>query len=66
MIFVTSFAKLWTKLIGLKSFGCSTSSFLGSSVVKAMLRAENPIIFLLQIAEIAAVMSCFIIGQQVL
>jgi hypothetical protein len=64
MIFVTNFAKLWTKLIGLKSFGCSATSFFGTSVIYAVLRTENPINFLLQIAETTAIMFYFIIGQQ--
>jgi hypothetical protein len=41
-------------------------SFLGSNVIYAVLRAENPIIFLLQTTELAVMMSCFVIGQQVL
>jgi hypothetical protein len=49
--------------MGRKSFGCSAESTLGSKVMKAVLRTSRLMNFLLQIAEIAAMISSFIIDQ---
>jgi len=65
-IFVINLAKLCTRLIGLKSFTISAPSFFGIMVIYAELRRPKLSNFLPQIAEIAAIISAFKIGQHTL
>jgi hypothetical protein len=63
---MTSLAKLWMRLMGWKSLAHDAPSFLGISVMKIELRSLKFLKSLLQTAEIAAMMSSFIICQQLL
>ena len=63
---VMSLANEWTKLIGLYSLMFVASSFLGIKVIYAELSTSKLAIFLLHIAETAAIISFLIIAQHVL
>jgi hypothetical protein len=63
MIFVTSFAKLWIRLIGLNSFAATASSFFGIKVRYAELSSHNFLESPCCSDNIAAMKSAFITGQ---
>jgi hypothetical protein len=66
MILVTNFAKLWIKLIGQKSFTSTASVFLGSKVIKVVLRCPKLKTWPLKMASRAMSKSPLMMFQQVL